>query len=68
MADPAGQRYLPGLAAQRAGLDGKTHDFYVRQLRDWKFSMDIDRMHPSGMEIYGELCALDPGPVARPVR
>ena len=37
--------------------DGKTHDFYVRQLRDWKFSMDIDRMHPSGMEIYGELCA-----------
>jgi hypothetical protein len=37
--------------------DGKTHDLYVRQLRDWKFSMDIDRMHPSGMEIYGELCA-----------
>ena len=37
--------------------DGKTHDFYVRQLRDWKFSMDIDRMRPSGMEIYGELCA-----------
>ena len=37
--------------------DGRTHDFYVRQLRDWKFSMDIDRMHPSGMEIYGELCA-----------
>jgi uncharacterized protein (DUF2252 family) len=37
--------------------DGKTHDFYVRQLRDWKFSLDTDRMHPSGMEIYGELCA-----------
>jgi len=37
--------------------DGRTHDFYVRQLRDWKFSMDIDRMHPSGMAIYGELCA-----------
>jgi uncharacterized protein (DUF2252 family) len=37
--------------------DGKTHDFYVRQLRDWKFSMDIDRMRPSGMGIYGELCA-----------
>jgi uncharacterized protein (DUF2252 family) len=37
--------------------DGKTHDFYVRQLRDWKFSLDTDRMRPSGMEIYGELCA-----------
>ncbi len=37
--------------------DGKTHDFYVRQLRDWKFFFDIDAMRPSGMEIYGELCA-----------
>jgi uncharacterized protein (DUF2252 family) len=37
--------------------DGKTHDFYVRQLRDWKFSLDIDRMGPSAMQIYGELCA-----------
>jgi uncharacterized protein (DUF2252 family) len=37
--------------------DGKTHDFYVRQLRDWKFSLDIDAMRPSGMQIYGELCA-----------
>jgi uncharacterized protein (DUF2252 family) len=38
-------------------LDGKTHDFYVRQLRDWKFSLDIDAMRPAGMLIYGELCA-----------
>jgi uncharacterized protein (DUF2252 family) len=37
--------------------DGKTHDFYVRQLRDWKYSLDIDAMRPSGMEVYGELCA-----------
>jgi uncharacterized protein (DUF2252 family) len=37
--------------------DGRTHDFYVRQLRDWKFSLDIDAMRPSGMQIYGELCA-----------
>jgi uncharacterized protein (DUF2252 family) len=37
--------------------DGQTHDFYVRQLRDWKFSLDIDAMLPSGMLIYGELCA-----------
>jgi uncharacterized protein (DUF2252 family) len=43
----------------RAGetLDGQTHDFYVRQLRDWKFSLDVDAMRPRGMQIYGELCA-----------
>jgi uncharacterized protein (DUF2252 family) len=39
-----------------AGLDGKQRDFYVRQLRDWKFSIDIDAMVPGGMRIYGELC------------
>ena len=39
-----------------AGLDGKQRDFYVRQLRDWKFSLDIDAMVPSGMRIYGNLC------------
>ena len=39
-----------------AGLDGKQRDFYVRQLRDWKFSLDTDAMVPSGMRIYGELC------------
>ena len=38
-------------------LDGKAHDFYVRQLRDWKFSLDIDAMRPSAMLTYGELCA-----------
>ncbi len=38
-------------------LDGKTHDFYVRQLRDWKFSLNVDAMQPSGMQIYGEVCA-----------
>ena len=47
------------LGWQRTGkaLDGKTHDFYVRQLRDWKVSLDIDAMKPSGMQIYGQLCA-----------
>src|ERR1022692_783776 len=38
------------------GMDGKRRDFYVRQLRDWKFSMDIDRMIPSGLRMYGERC------------
>ena len=37
-------------------LDGKQRDFYVRQLRDWKFSLDVDAMVPGGMRMYGELC------------
>jgi uncharacterized protein (DUF2252 family) len=39
-----------------AGLDGKDRDFYVRQLRDWKFSLDISALVPRGMRMYGELC------------
>ncbi len=38
------------------GLDGQARDFYVRQLRDWKFSIDIGAMIPRGMRLYGELC------------
>jgi uncharacterized protein (DUF2252 family) len=59
----AGQRLMQAtsdifLGWQRnpAGLDGKPRDFYVRQLRDWKFSLDIEAMVPRGMRIYGELC------------
>ena len=37
-------------------MDGQQRDFYVRQLRDWKFSVDTDTMVPRGMRIYGELC------------
>ncbi|HEY8042773.1 MAG TPA: DUF2252 domain-containing protein [Streptosporangiaceae bacterium] len=40
------------------GLDGKTRDFYIRQLRDWKFSVDIAAMIPRGLRLYGELCGL----------
>jgi len=59
----AGQRLMQAtsdifLGWQRnpAGFDGKARDFYVRQLRDWKFSLDIDAMVPRGMRLYGELC------------
>jgi uncharacterized protein (DUF2252 family) len=59
----AGQRLMQAtsdifLGWQRnpAGLDGKTRDFYIRQLRDWKFSLDINAMVPRGMQAYGELC------------
>ena len=47
------------LGWQRAtGLDGKARDFYVRQLRDWKMSVDIATMIPRGLRLYGELCGL----------
>ena len=59
----AGQRLMQAssdifLGWQRieAGLDGQTRDFYVRQLRDWKFSLDIEALVPRGMRLYGELC------------
>jgi len=31
-------------------------DYYVRQLKDWKFSVPIEQMIPSGMRIYANLC------------
>ena len=39
-----------------AGPDGQQRDFYVRQLRDWKFSLPIEIMVPRGMRLYGQLC------------
>ena len=38
------------------GLDGGERDFYVRQLRDWKGSAEIEAMVPKGMRIYAEMC------------
>ena len=59
----AGQRLMQaasdiflGWQRTQAGLDGVTRDFYVRQLRDWKFSLDIATMLPAGMRAYGEVC------------
>jgi hypothetical protein len=40
-----------------AGLDGVERDYYIRQLRDWKGSLEIDEMEPEGMRIYGTWCA-----------
>jgi uncharacterized protein (DUF2252 family) len=36
---------------------GGQTDYYVRQLRDWKYSAPIERMTPAQMSDYGELCA-----------
>jgi len=38
------------------GLDGRSRDFYIRQLRDWKFSLEIEAMIPAGLRMYGALC------------
>jgi uncharacterized protein (DUF2252 family) len=38
------------------GFDGRPRDFYVRQLRDWKGSVEVEEMVPEGLAIYGRLC------------
>ena len=59
----AGQRLMQAtsdifLGWQRveAGLDGRRRDFYVRQLRDWKYSVATETMLPTGLRMYGALC------------
>ena len=43
-------------AAEDAAPDSKPTDYYVRQLRDWKFSLDIEAMVPAEMRTYGTVC------------
>jgi hypothetical protein len=38
------------------GPDGVDRDCYVRQLRDWKFSVPIEKAIPSGLKVYARLC------------
>jgi uncharacterized protein (DUF2252 family) len=58
----AGQRLMQAasdifLGWQRVpGFDGQPRDFYLRQLRDWKGSADVDTMTASGMAVYARLC------------
>jgi uncharacterized protein (DUF2252 family) len=59
----AGQRLMQQasdifLGWQRTtGIDGVERDFYVRQLRDWKGSLEIAELRPEGLATYGEVCA-----------
>ncbi len=39
------------------GFDGKKRDFYIRQLRDWKGSANVDQMKPADMDSYAQMCA-----------
>lgn len=59
----AGQRLMQatsdiflGWLHVKAGMDGVARDFYGRQLKDWKGSVEIDQMIPEGMGMYGRLC------------
>jgi uncharacterized protein (DUF2252 family) len=45
------------LSWQRSeGLDGEEHDFYVRQLWDWKASADLSALSESGLRAYTRAC------------
>jgi uncharacterized protein (DUF2252 family) len=68
--DNAGQRVVAGQRLMQTAsdiflgwhritspADGKERDYYVRQLRDWKGSADLDNIDPSRLFLYGRLCA-----------
>jgi uncharacterized protein (DUF2252 family) len=61
-----GQRVVAGQRLMQAASDyflgwhrprsGPAHDYYVRQLRDWKFSLMVEDMDPPTMRTYAQLC------------
>jgi uncharacterized protein (DUF2252 family) len=59
----AGQRLMQGasdifLGWQRVhGIDGVDRDYYIRQLRDWKGSAELEGAKVEGLMAYGNLCA-----------
>jgi uncharacterized protein (DUF2252 family) len=68
--DQKGQRVVEGQRLMQAAsdpllgwyrlraLDGKRHDFYVRQMWDGKASVDVTKLSSRGLARYGEVCAL----------
>ena len=58
----AGQRLLQAasdifLGWQRTnGLDGVDRDYYLRQLRDWKASAEVEGAAPAGLAVYARMC------------
>ncbi|MHA6523459.1 DUF2252 domain-containing protein [Tessaracoccus sp. G1721] len=58
----AGQRLLQAasdifLGWQRTnGIDGVDRDYYVRQLRDWKASAEVEGASPGGSRVYARIC------------
>ena len=45
-----------GWLRRTSALDGRTRDFYVRQLRDWKLSVSFEDPTPEGASAYGKAC------------
>jgi uncharacterized protein (DUF2252 family) len=58
----AGQRLMQAatdifLGWQRMkGLDGRVHDYYIRQLHDWKGGAEVDRLLVPGATLYARFC------------
>jgi hypothetical protein len=57
----AGQRLMQAasdifLGWERLAWAAGAHDYYVRQLRDWKGSADVPGMTPTGMGLWAEMC------------
>jgi uncharacterized protein (DUF2252 family) len=38
------------------GVDGRPHDYYVRQLWDWKLSATVETMSPTLLSTYAQVC------------
>ena len=45
-----------GWIRNKHGLDGVARDFYVRQLWDWKASIDLETILPRGLVLYAGAC------------
>ena len=48
--------FLGWVRTTKGGRDGVRRDYYVRQLWDWKMSVDIEALSPKGLEFYAEIC------------
>ncbi len=68
--DNAGQRVVAGQRLMQSAsdiflgwqqvvspVDGRPRDYYVRQLRDWKGSADVDDIDAGRLFMYGRMCA-----------
>jgi uncharacterized protein (DUF2252 family) len=40
------------------GVDGEQRDFYVRQLWDWKGSVEVESMDARGLSVYAQICGM----------
>jgi uncharacterized protein (DUF2252 family) len=45
-----------GWVRLKEAMDGGRRDFYMRQLRDWKVSLDVESILPHGLSRYASAC------------